>query len=59
MARAAGRRCSSRDSYSRAATVKVTAMLPPTISAIAIQNNTKIRTKRLCMGGYGGAIVSV
>jgi hypothetical protein len=41
----AGRRCNSGDSYSRAATVKVTAMLPPTMSAIAIQNSMKIRRK--------------
>jgi hypothetical protein len=38
--------------------VKVTAMLPPTMSAIAIQNNTKIRRNRLCMR-YGDAVVSV
>ena len=37
------------DSYSRAATVKVIAMLPPTMSAMAIQNSTKIRRNRLCM----------
>src|SRR6266404_3070898 len=45
-----GRRCSSGASYSRAAMVKVMAMLPPTMSAIAIQNSMKIRRKRLCMG---------
>src|SRR5216683_8446772 len=44
-----GRRCSSGASYSRAAMVKVMAMLPPTMSAIAIQNSMKIRRKRLCM----------
>src|SRR5580700_205181 len=36
-------------SYSRAAMVKVMAMLPPTMSAIATQNSMKIRRKRLCM----------
>src|SRR5580658_6157627 len=36
-------------SYSRAAMVKMTAMLPPTMSAIATQNSMKIRRKRLCM----------
>src|SRR5258708_13100225 len=45
-----GRRCNSGASYSRAAMVKVMAMLPPTMSAIAIQNSMKIRRKRLCMG---------
>ncbi len=55
-----GRRCNSRDSYSRAATVNVMAMLPPTMSAMAIQNNTKIRRKRLCMRrGYACAQVRV
>src|ERR1700731_4601793 len=44
-----GRRCNSGASYSRAAMVKVMAMLPPTMSAIAIQNSMKIRRKRLCM----------
>src|SRR5450432_2077393 len=44
-----GRRCSSGASYSRAATVKVMAMLPPTMTAIAIQNSMKMRRKRLCM----------
>src|SRR5258708_29883160 len=44
-----GRRCSSGDSYSRAAMVKVMAMLPPTMSAIATQNSMRIRRKRLCM----------
>src|SRR5580692_8164109 len=44
-----GRRCNSGASYSRAATVKVMAMLPPTMSAIAIQNSMKIRRNRLCM----------
>src|ERR1700692_3866027 len=44
-----GRRISGA-SYSRAATVKVMAMLPPTMSAIATQNSMKIRRKRLCMG---------
>src|ERR1700677_2933317 len=39
----------SGDSYSRAVTVYVTAMLPPTMRAIAIQNNMKIRRNRLCM----------
>ena len=38
----AGRRWNSRDSYSRAATVKVTAMLPATMIAMAIQNSTNI-----------------
>src|SRR5579863_7394057 len=45
----AGRCWNSRDSYSRAATVKVTAMLPPTMIAMAIQNSTKIRRNKLCM----------
>src|ERR1700722_16442293 len=45
-----GRRCESGASYSRAATVNVMAMLPPTMSAIASQNSMKIRRKRLCMG---------
>src|ERR1700678_97731 len=49
-----GRRCTSGDSYSRAATVKVMAMLPPTISAIATQNSMKIRRNRLCMGPCQG-----
>src|SRR5258708_12548212 len=44
-----GRRCNSGASYSRAAMVKVMAMLPPTMRAIAIQNSMKIRRKRLCM----------
>src|SRR5882762_5444632 len=44
-----GRRCNSGASYSRAAMVKVMAMLPPTMSVIATQNNMKIRKKRLCM----------
>src|SRR5258708_33060242 len=44
-----GRRCNSGASYSRAAMVKVMAMLPPTMSAIATQNSMKIRRKRLCM----------
>ncbi len=46
-----GRRCMSGDSYWRAATVMVMAMLPPTMSAIAIQNRTKMRTNRLCITG--------
>src|ERR1700722_17396159 len=45
-----GRRCNSGASYSRAAMVKVMAMLPPTMSAIATQKSMKIRRKRLCMG---------
>src|SRR3984957_16818893 len=44
-----GRRCNSGASYSRAVMVNVTAMLPPTMSAIAIQNSMKIRRNRLCM----------
>src|SRR3982074_1753274 len=44
-----GRRCNSDASYSWAAMVKVMAMLPPTMSAIATQNSMKIRRKRLCM----------
>src|ERR1700693_5727387 len=44
-----GRRCSSGASYSRAAMVKVMAMLPPTMRTIAIQNSMKIRRYRLCM----------
>src|SRR5271169_878472 len=44
-----GRRCSSGGSYSRAAMVKVVAMLLPTMSAIASQNSTKILMNRLCM----------
>src|SRR5580698_2407049 len=44
-----GRRCSSGASYSRSVMVKVMAMLPPTMSAMAIQNSMKIRRKRLCM----------
>src|ERR1700726_2116634 len=44
-----GRRCSSGASYSRAAMVKVMAMLPPTMIAIATQKNMKMRRKRLCM----------
>src|SRR5260370_41865917 len=44
-----GRRCNSGASCSRAARVKVMAMLPPTMRAIAIQNSMKIRRKRLCM----------
>ena len=52
-----GRR-NSGESYSRAAIVNVIAMLPPTMSAIATQNNTKIRTNRLCIG-YACAHVSV
>src|SRR5260370_12050810 len=44
-----GRRCNSGASCSRAAMVKVMAMLPPTMRAIAIQNSMKIRRKRLCM----------
>src|SRR5258708_18412419 len=44
-----GRGCNSGAWYSRAAMVKVMAMLPPTMSAIAIQNSMKIRRKRLCM----------
>src|SRR6266403_4286530 len=44
-----GRRCNSGASYSRAAMVKVMAMLRPTMRAIAIQNSMKIRRKRLCM----------
>src|ERR1700722_14539918 len=39
----------SGESFSRAVTVYVTAMLPPTMRAIAIQNSMKIRRKRLCM----------
>src|SRR3984957_14630888 len=45
-----GRRCNSGASYSRAAMVKVMAMLPPTMSAIATQNSVKMRRNRLCMG---------
>src|ERR1700731_4047453 len=45
-----GWRCNSGASYSRAAMVKVMAMLPPTIRAIATQNSMKMRRKRLCMG---------
>src|ERR1700733_10962586 len=45
-----GRRCSSGASYSRAAMVKVMAMLPPTMRAIATQNSVKMRRNRLCMG---------
>src|ERR1700691_2760005 len=44
-----GRRCASCDSYSRAATEKVMAMLPPTMSAIATRNSMKMRRNRLCM----------
>src|ERR1700704_1623313 len=44
-----GRRCNSGASYSRAAMVKVMAIVPPAISAIATQNSMKIRRKRLCM----------
>src|ERR1700726_4439577 len=44
-----GRRCNSDASYSWAAVVKVMAMLPPTMSAIATQNSMKIRRKRLRM----------
>src|ERR1700677_3853644 len=36
-------------SYSRAVMVYVTAMLPPTMRDIAIQNSMKIRRNRLCM----------
>src|SRR5580698_6337194 len=53
-----GRRCNSGASYSRAAMEKVMAMLPPTMSAIAIMNSMKIRRNRLCMGpgeGVAGA----
>src|SRR5271156_3408539 len=39
----------SGESYSRAVTVYVTAMLAPTMRAMAIQNRMKIRRKRLCM----------
>src|SRR5271168_3535343 len=49
-----GRRCNSGASYSRAAIEKVMAMLPPTMSAIAIMNSMKIRRKRLCMGPSEG-----
>src|ERR1700691_185869 len=45
-----GRRCNSGASYSRAAMVKVMAMLPPTMSAIATQNRVKMRRNKLCMG---------
>src|ERR1700722_14018337 len=45
-----GRRRNSGPSYSRAAMVKVMAMLPPTMSAIATQNSMKMRRNRLCMG---------
>src|SRR5271170_2339445 len=45
----AGRRGSSCGSYSCSAIVKVVAMLPPTISAIASQKSTKILKYRLCM----------
>src|ERR1700722_2653112 len=45
-----GRRCNSGASYSRAAMVKVMAMLPPTMRAIATQNSVKMRRNRLCMG---------
>src|ERR1700721_4806246 len=41
-------------SYSRAVTVYVTAMLPPTMRAIAIQNSMKIRRNRLCMSPCEG-----
>src|SRR3984957_8634009 len=44
-----GRRCNSGASYSRAVMVKVMAMLPPTMRAIATQNSMNIRRKRLCM----------
>src|ERR1700688_508843 len=44
-----GRCCNSGASYSRAVRVKVMAMLPPTMSAIATQNSMKIRRKRLRM----------
>src|SRR6202521_1569231 len=49
-----GRRCNSGASYSCAAMVKVMAMLPPTMSAIATQNSMKIRRKRLCMSPVEG-----
>src|SRR5271165_402253 len=44
-----GLRCISGASYSRAAMVMMMAMLPPMMSAMASQNNVKIRRKRLCM----------
>src|SRR3982074_2393529 len=44
-----GRRCNSGASYSRAAIVKVMAMLPPTMRAIAAQNSMKIRRNKLCI----------
>src|ERR1700682_5523237 len=45
-----GRRCNSGASYARAAMVKVMAMLPPTMRAIATQNSMKMRRNRLCIG---------